>query len=248
MDDPSVKEFLSLLEAHSPPGKNDTLALFRQIAGMEKQLNSAVNELAAMRKELAEVREGPVKRTLTKAVKALEQSVSALKECLDGLKTSVIDGCKRAVEAFKERGASALAHTARFFRVRPALEAIGREADRAAARSDKAITTIREVGANYHDAGRSLKNAGRVLLGREPIADVKGPGKLAHALESSCKLEKSAFTALKRGAVRALDKLSRLEHPQERKPPIRQTMRELNKKIAREQRERPVPAIEHEGR
>lgn len=248
LEDPAVKEYLALMEAHNAPGKEEALALFRQIAGMEKQLNAAVAELAAMRKELAEAREGPVKRTLTKAVKALEQAVSSLRERLNVLKESVIEGCKRTVEAFKERGASALAHTAEFFHIRPALEAVGREADKAAAHSDKALAAIREAGANYHEAGRNLRNAGRALLGREPITEAKGPGRLAHVLESSCKREKAVFSAVKRGTTRALDSLSRLEHPQERKPSIHQTMRELNEKIAREQRDKPAPAVEHEGR
>lgn len=248
LEDPAVKEYLALLEAHTAPDKEDKLALFRQIAGMEKQLNAAVEELAAMRKELAETREGPVKRALHKAVNTLERNVAALRERLNVLKASVIDGCKQAVAEFKERGVSALSHTAEFFHVRPVLEAVGREADKAAAHSDKALATVREVGASYHEAGRRLRNAGRALLGQESVTESKSPGRLARTLEGAVNREKTVFVAVKRGTTRALDSLSRLEHPQERKPPIRQTMRQLNEKIAREQRERPAPTVEHEGR
>lgn len=245
LDDPAVKEFLALLEQHDAPGKGDFLTLLQQIAGMEQQLATATAELAAMRRELAEARDGPVKRALTKAVKGLERSVSALRERLDALKESVKDGCRRAVAAFRERGASALAHTAAFFHIRPALEAVGRAADRAMADCDRTAAKVRDITATYHEAGRHLKNAGRVLAGLEPVAEDTGPGRLARAVESLCSKEKALHGAVKRGTQRAVDCLSRLE---QRKPSIRDTMRELNEKIAREQRERPAPTVEHEGR
>lgn len=248
LDDPAVKEFLALLEQHDAPGKGDFLTLLQQIAGMEQQLAAATAELAAMRRELAEVRDGPVKRVLTKATKSLEQSIFALRERLDALKESVRDGCRRAVAAFRERGASALAHTAAFFHIRPALEAVGRAADRAMDDCDRTAANIRNITATYHEAGRHLKNAGRVLAGREPVAENSGPGRLARAVESLCKREKALHGAVKRNAQRAAASLSRLEQAAQRKPSIRDTMRELNEKISREQRERPAPTAEHEGR
>ncbi|WP_442872104.1 DUF6674 family protein [Agathobaculum sp. NTUH-O15-33] len=51
------------MEKHNAPGKEDFLAVLEQVAGLEKQLGAAVEELAAMRKELAEAREGPVKKS-----------------------------------------------------------------------------------------------------------------------------------------------------------------------------------------
>ena len=106
LDDPAVKEFLALLEQHDAPGKGEFLALLQQIAGMEKQLNTATAELAAMRRELAEARDGPVKRALTKAVRGLEKGVAVLRERLDMLRESVKDGCRRAVAVM--RGMTAL--------------------------------------------------------------------------------------------------------------------------------------------
>lgn len=64
MDEPAVQELLKVMAAHNAPGQEDLLAVFQQIAGLEKQLNAAVEELAAMRRELAQARESPVKRTL----------------------------------------------------------------------------------------------------------------------------------------------------------------------------------------
>ncbi|WNX85699.1 DUF6674 family protein [Agathobaculum sp. NTUH-O15-33] len=63
LSEPAVRELLAVMEKHNAPGKEDFLAVLEQVAGLEKQLGAAVEELAAMRKELAEAREGPVKKS-----------------------------------------------------------------------------------------------------------------------------------------------------------------------------------------
>ena len=246
-DEPAVRELLALMAAHNAPGQEDMLAMLQQIAGMEKQLSAAVEELAAMRRELAEARESPVKRTLQNAVKALEKSVAALRERLEGLKRAVIDGCKRTVAAFREQGVSALAHTAEFLHIRPALEAIGWEMDRAIAHDDKALAAIQTASREYHEAGRHLKNLVRAVGGREPAAEPKGPGALAHVLEAPFKRERALFCSVKSKAAGALGRLEYLE--QAARPPIRKTLEELNAKIAAQRgQEKSAPAPRREER
>lgn len=217
-NDPAVRELLALTREHNTPGQEEFLAVLREVGRMEQQLSSAVEELAAMRKELAQVRDGPVKRALTKAVHGLE------------------------------RGVSALSYTARFLHIRPALEAVGRAADKAAADCDRTTADLRKWSATYHEVGRHMKNAGRVLAGLEPSAEASGPGKLARAMEALSGKEKALHEAIKRGTERAAGSLARLEQAAQRQPSIRDTMRELNKKIDREQAERPAPTVEREGR
>lgn len=249
LSEPAVQELLGLMAAHNAPGQRDMLAMLQQIAGLEKQLNAAVEELTAMRRELAEARESLVKRTLQNAVKALEKSVAALRERLGAVKAAVVDGCKRAVAAFKEQGVSALAHTAEFFHIRPALEAVGRELDKAIAHDENALTTIQAAATEYHEAGLHLKNALRAVTGREPVAEPKGPGALARALAGPFKAERSLLSSMKGRAEGALNRLGHLEQAAER-PPIRQTIEEFNAKIAaaREGQEKTAPTVKRNER
>ena len=179
-----MRELLSVMAANNSPGQWDMAVMLQQIAGLEKQLNAAVTELAAMRRELSEARESPVKRTLDKTVKTLEKNVATLRERLDGLKQAVVDGCKKALAAFREQGVSALAHTAEFFHIRPALETVGRELDRAIAQGEKALSVVDTASREYHEAGLHLKNVLRAVTGREPVAAPKGPGALARLKRS----------------------------------------------------------------
>lgn len=246
--DPAVRELVALMREHNSPGQEDFLAVLKEVERMEQQLASAVEDLAAMRQELARTRNGPVKRTLTKAVHGLERGVSALAEHLKTLKASVVDSCRQTVAAFREHGASALAHASRFLHVRDALEAVGGAADFAMAQREKSISLLRELTGTYREAGRHLKNAGRVLAGLEPVAETGGPGRLLRAMEALCEKEKGVYGCIKQGTERASAALARFEQAAQRPPSIRDAMRELNEKIAREQADRPVPAVEREGR
>lgn len=126
LENTHVKELLAIIRENNAPSMQDFLAVLGQIGAMERQLDAAVRELAAMRRELNEAREQahPVKTALKIAVETLDKNVAALRERLDAVKQRVIEGCKNAVAAFREKGISALDNIARFFKVRPVLESM----------------------------------------------------------------------------------------------------------------------------
>lgn len=236
-----MRELLAVLEKNNAPGKEDFLAVLEQVAGLEKQLGAAVEELAAMRKELAEARDGPVKRTLQKAVILLQDGILSLRDRIAELKTAVIDGCKKTLAAFQEQGVSALAHTAEFLHIRPALEAVGRELEQTIAQDEKALSVIANASREYHEAGLHLKNALRAVTGREPVAKPKGPGALARGLSAPLKAERAVLRSMKGRTEGALKRLEHLE--QAARPPIRQTMEEMTAKAAAAQEVRERYAV-----
>jgi predicted nuclease with TOPRIM domain len=254
LENEHVKELLAILEANSIPDRKDFLAVLNQVGAMERQLDAAVRELAAMRRELNEVRElsHPVKTALQNAVKTLEKNVVVLRGRLDAVKRNVIEGCKSAVDAFREKGISALHNVARFFKIRPLLEAMRNDLTGNIRFDEAAISKIEAVSAEYHEAGRHVKNMARTLAGMESIRDAKSAGKLANALESPFKAERSCFVSMKRNVEAALSGLASLEKAAERKPSIRKTMNALNEQIAQGKKEaptveRPRP-VAHDGR
>ncbi|SHH39177.1 DUF6674 family protein [Desulfosporosinus lacus] len=52
-----VKELLAILRENNAPSTQDFLAVLNQVGAMEKQLDAAVKELAAMRQELKTAQE-----------------------------------------------------------------------------------------------------------------------------------------------------------------------------------------------
>lgn len=112
-----------------------------------------------MRQELktAQEQNHPVKTALQKAVIAMQGQVLELRDKLSELKKTVIEGCKNTVVEFKEQGVAALDNIARFFKVRPILEALRDNLAKNIRYDDKAIARIEAISAEYHQAGRHLK-------------------------------------------------------------------------------------------
>ncbi len=254
LENEHVKELLTILEANNAPDRKDFLAVLNQVGAMERQLDAAVKELAAMRRELNEAQKQnhPVKTAMQKAVKTLEKNVAVLRGRLDAVKRNVIEGCKNAVDAFREKGISALHNVVRFFKIRPLLEAMRNDLNENIRFDEAAISKIEAVSAEYHEAGRHMKNMARALAGMESVRDAKSAGKLVKALEVPFKTERSCFVSMKKNVESALSGLAALEKAAERKPSIRKTMNALNEQIAQGKKdaptaERPRP-VAHDGR
>jgi len=254
MENKHVKELLSIMESNNLSTMKDLLYIIGQVGAMERQLDNAVKELAAMRRELAEAQaqNHPIKTVLQKAVIIMQGQVLDLRDNLAELKQNIIDGCKNAVSAFKEKGISALRNIADFFKLRPGLEALRDNLSKSIKLDEAAMAKIEAVSAEYHEAGRHVKNMGRALVGKESVTEAKAPGKLAAAIAAPYRAERSCLMAAQRHVNAAIGSLSRLDQTTERKPPIMETIQKFNEQIAQAKKdapavERPRP-VTHDGR
>jgi predicted nucleic acid-binding Zn-ribbon protein len=212
-DNSNVKEFLSLMKENHADMKNIT-AVVGYINSVERQLDKAVNELQSMRRELSAMRDErthPLRTTLQNAVHTLETKIAATRERLDTLKTAIIDGCKNAVSAFKQHGISALSNISRFFRIKPALQALKNNIDNSINSSQKSIAKIETVSAEVHKSSRHIKNIGRALTGKEIVQEIKPNGKLAKLIEAPFKAELACFKNAAKDINKALAALEHLE-------------------------------------
>ena len=237
-----VKELAAILTAHHVASEQDLLAVIDQVAAMERQLDAAVKELAAMRRDLAEAerRRHPVANAMRNAVNAMQKQISELRDKLATLKQAVIAGCKNAVAAFKEKGIAALSNIARFFRLRPMLEAVHTAARNATQSADQTIARIETISAEYHEAGRHLKNIGRAVTGKEIIQEAKPQGQLAKTVTAPFRVTRSRFANIRDSAAAAIGTLNRLEErAAQRKPSVQKAMQEYNQQIAETARAAP---------
>ena len=210
MDNNHVKVILSVM-AENWKDTSGLTALLNYVASMENHLNKAYDEVQTMRRELnglREERDHPV-RTL---LQSLENNINEASKSLNQLKEKIIDGCKDAVDMFKQKGISALNNIAHFFKVKPTLETM-RQNMRNLIKDDlSSIAKIEAISAEYHAAGRHLQNIVRALRGKEPIQNVKTNGKITHLLTEPYRTEiHSASVALKNieKAIARLDHLDK---------------------------------------
>ena len=241
MTNEHVAELLKILRENKSPATQDFLAVLHQVSTMEKQLEAAVKELAAMRQELKEAQEQnhPIRTALQKAVIIMQAQVLDLRDKLAEVKQNVIDGCKNAIADFKKNGITTLDTMARFFKVRPLLESMRGIVDKGIQNSDRAVSRIEAISAEYHQAGRHLKNMGRAMLGKEAVQEVKSHGKLVRAALIPFRNERTLFVSMRNSVDKALSGISRLED--RAKPSIQKTLQAYTEQAARDKKESPTP-------
>lgn len=201
---------------------------------LEQQLSETMEQLSVMRQDLQEMQKSPLKSALQRTVHALEEKADALREQIAALKENIIEGCKQALSEFKERGVSALDNLARFFHLRQGLESMRETTERAIDIDSRAIARIEAVSAQYHEAGKHLKNAGRALVGKETVQEAKPMGKVAKAVAAPYRADRACLLAMKGTIEKAVSCLERLEQAAEKKPSILQAMREQGERVQTE--------------
>lgn len=242
MENEYVKELLDILKKHKSPSMKDFKAMVGHIAAMEKNYDDMKRELAAMRSdyEQAVANNHPIKKNLQRAVINLNSQVLNLRDKLAEVKQAFIDGCKNAVTAFKEKGISALDNIARFFKIKPLLEATHKTADNAYKIANQVVGNIEAASKRYHEAEMHFKNAGRALSGKGAITEAKDPGVIAKIISAPFRGTRFCFKGIRNNTVAAVGKLNRLEERAAEKTSIKKDMEKYNKQIEQAGRDEPM--------
>ena len=212
LENEHVKELLAILKENSVSPK-DLLDVIGYVGAMERQLDAAVSDLLSMRKELSELQESkdhPIRVTLQKAINSLENKINETRERLEAVKADIIDGCKKAVAAFKEKGIAALDSLASFFKIRKGLEAVRDRMNQTIGYDEKAMKKIEAISTEYHEAGKHVKNIGRTALGKETVSQANPMGRLAKLIQAPYRLDKAYSQAVKRQTEKAIGSLEKL--------------------------------------
>jgi len=219
MENEHVKELFGILQDNGKDTSGLT-AIINHVNGMEDFVKRAEEKIADMKSQLEtmkEVQDHPLKTTLQNTIKALEAKVAEIKQQISELKDNIIEGCKNAVTAFKEKGAVVLDKLASFFKIKSGLQSIKNNTVKNVNYCDKAVAQIETFSKQYHTAGRALKNMGRVLVGKQPIDAVKESGKMAKAFSAPYKAEKACLLGIRKQVDKMIASLDKLEQGAEAK-------------------------------
>ena len=243
MDNQQVKELMQILRDNKSPSMDDFMNVLKQVTAMERQLSSAVGELAAMRKQLDEAKavNHPAVAVMEKAVISAQNFIADLREKLAAIKQGIIEGCTNAVNAFKEKGIAALNNVVGFLGIKPALESMRNDLNKNIEADNRAIGKIEKISGNFHEAGKHLRNVGRALLGKEAVDEAKPVGKIAKAFTTPFKAERSCCESIKKHVEAAIGGLARLEQrAAEKKPSLMDALNAADKKVAQDKKDAPV--------
>ena len=210
---PYVQELFGILQDHGKDASGLS-ALIGHVNEMESFVIRVEYKIADMRSQLAEMKEAqnhPVKTALQKAIKSLENTVTVMKERISDVKAEIIEGCKNAVAAFKEKGIAALDKLASFFHIKGAFNAIDKSAKENIAVCDKSIDRTTAYYAEFYKASRALRNMDRILTGREALPSQSETRRLERAATAPFRAEKAINVKISELASAAVKRLEQLE-------------------------------------
>lgn len=209
-------------------GNGGLTETIRLVTEMERQFAGAMAELAAMRQEMQRMRNGPLKTALKKTCAALKSRLTTLGKQLANLKNALAKGCRRAFQAFVTEGAAALYHIDRFFHLQNSLQSVRKSCDLSIRMDERAIARIEAFSQEYHNAGRHLKNMGRLLMEKQPIEQARPTGLFAKSVQAPYRAELACLQALRNSADKAISGLEKLEQARrtQEKPSVIQTIQE----------------------
>ena len=251
-DNEYVKELFGILSENGGDVSGLSL-LLGHVSDMENAIKLAEDRISEMKAQLTtmtEIQNHPVKTALQNTIKLLEIKVEALKERLGKLKSNIIDGCKNAVTAFKEKGAAALNGLASFFRVKEGLKDWKKDIQAIVQADKKAIAQIQTFSHEYHTAGRHLKNMARVAVGKTPKDTKKEAGKLAKVVAAPYRAQISTLKKLSLSIDNAIGRLDNFdksvserqtERATAKRPSLMERLEEGKAQVERVKLETPPP-------
>ena len=251
-ENPYVQQLFSILQENGKDTKG-LAALIGHVSAMESFVKRAEDKISEMKSQLADMKEiqnHPVKTALTNAIKTLEHKVAEVKERLSELKHNIVEGCKSAIQSFKDKGAAALNNVAKFFHIKGALKAVDKGVGESVAICDRSVANINRFAQEYHETGKHLRNIGRIITGKPLIDTAKEAGKLAKAVSAPYKAEKAAMLGIQKAVNAMVEKLEQLEaaaepkqarRSEEKKPSILDELDANIQMLAEQDRSRAAP-------
>lgn len=233
LEQENMKTFLQLLDEN---GMHDEKLCVQLLAGyvdqMEFQFNTVLEELKNVRQELNTIQDKTLRATATRAVDKVVNKVEEAKGQLMKLKDHIITTVDKAVTGFKERGKSALVTTMKSLNVTGLLENIKNGLNHAAQSADYGIDKLTKLGNEVHAVNSHLKNAGRVLTGKdskdlEPRDADKGA---LSKIQESLFFSMSAFSHMSQKTDVAINAVKKFEDKSNSKKSVKNELQDIKNK------------------
>lgn len=215
----AVQEFMKLLMENRPDKGRDYSMMLFQMDNMAGRLEAALNELQTVKQQLAEVRESPTKKFISRAVSAVENRIHAMQECLSNMKDRIVESAKQAVEGFKQKGVEALDKAVSALHIKDELEAIQQNVSESISDVKQSIGKIETIGHELRSVGGHIKNVGRAVTGKEQqLVDGGTEGRFQAAILAPLRMENKILGQLNNMALAAIGGVERLEQAAGREP------------------------------
>lgn len=209
-EEPEVKAIIDVLDTNDPLTRRTFEALLTCVSTMEVQVKSLSEETIRLRQEIKEMQPSPDKEMVQQENRNMEEQVVVMQQDVIRLKRGILEGCRKALDNFKQHGRNALKDFLSFLHIDSALEKAQEHVTANLRENDQTLKEIEAITKEYHKSGKHLKNTVRMIAGKEPIADIKGPGIISKAVTAHFTAERSCLNKLDNSIGKALENIKGL--------------------------------------
>lgn len=172
--DEMIVELIKLLKENQMKDRaNDIFESAAYVDGLEKKLDQVVLELNDVKKQLADLQEQQMmksmKTQLANASERMDVLCNNMKEKLFEVKTEFREKATSIVTEAKVRGKEALNRVSEFLGVKEKLERLRINVKEAGMETDKTIAKIDHFGTEIREARRTVSNAFRTFADKEVV-------------------------------------------------------------------------------
>lgn len=208
----AVRQFLELLIREKPDAGRAYSVMLAQMEGMGKQLDAALKELAEVKGQLAGMREGPEKSSLSQVMDAVGNRLQAMKQGLMEIKKNIIDGAREAMAGVKQAGIKALDKAVSAMGIKKGLKAMQESLSCSISDVRGSIEKAEAMGKELRSVGGHLKNVSRAAFGKEQkVIDGGTEGRFQAAVLAPMRREKGILDRMNNLVLAAIGSVERLE-------------------------------------
>lgn len=245
MEQEQLQELLQILEDNGmKEEKKQVMGLAQYLDTMDEQLGAVLTELKEVKEQLGEIKDSGIKAAALRVVTRVEGKMQEAKSQVHAIKEKFMEGVKKTVETFHQKGVLALAKTVDFLGIQKGIQKIHAHLEQSILAADRGMDRLGNIADEMHEAKTHMGNIGRELAGKEwkktTVRDVeKGPvfqmqKTLFHAMGVMNEMKQRTETALQR-----VEGLS-VKAGSLKKPSIRESLKSLKN----EEKESKQEAIE----
>lgn len=209
-DDRGVKDFIDYFnDPNYKVQKQDYMALIEYVSAAEKQYDSILSELNALKEQLGGIHDK--KNPLTSMMENTQENVLGIGLKLNGIKDRIITFTQNALDTVKDKGLVVLNEISGFFKIKESLQSLNESLTKMAHDAERNVQKINAVSQEYHEMENRAANIGKLLMGKEASEMVKENGKLSRILQLPFSKIQKYTTEMSEAISKVIEKMQRLE-------------------------------------
>lgn len=170
LNEPIVSEYLqALLSSGQKKEQHETKELLEYIDQLEQHFSALIGEMQELRKTVEQLQNPQTRSRLKEPIEKVNTMLTNGKNKIIEIKANMIDGMKQSLSDMKQKGKEASIKVIDVLHFKEGLQAINKGLARSYQSMNQFSLTLNQMTNEIRHAKSSVKNIGRLMLGKQRV-------------------------------------------------------------------------------